>query len=100
MVLLYDDDVLTNMVLMGRRRMQKKAFLQINYMCSKKEGSGAGSRMMAELKHYANRLRINAIIVSSVPKSIKFYQAMKFVKCDFHKLLGNTFKYIVRDPLN
>jgi CRISPR/Cas system-associated endonuclease/helicase Cas3 len=100
MILLYDDDVLTNMVLMVRRRMQKKAFLQINYMCSKKEGGGSGTRMMAEIKHYANRMRVNAIIVNSVPKAIKFYESMRFTKCDFHKLLGNTFKYIVRDPLN
>jgi hypothetical protein len=69
-------------------------------MCAKTEQGGSGSRMMAEVKHYANRYRYSAVIVSSVLKSVKFYEAMKFRKCDFQKLLGDTYKYIVRDPLN
>jgi hypothetical protein len=100
MVLLYDDNVLSCMALMGRRRMKSNDFLQINYMTANKEHRNAGSRLMAEIKHYANRFRYSNIIVSSVDTAVGFYKAMKFVKCDFKKLLGDTYKFIVRDPLN
>jgi hypothetical protein len=55
MILLYDKDVLTSMALIGRRRMKSKDLLQINHFCVKKEKEGSGSRLMAEIKHYANR---------------------------------------------
>jgi hypothetical protein len=100
MVLLYDDDVLTCMALMGRRRMKSNDFLQLNYMSAKSETKGAGSRLMAEIKHYANRFRYSSIIVSSVETAVEFYKAMKFVKCNFMNLLGDTYKFIVKDPLN
>jgi hypothetical protein len=100
LVLLYDDDVLTNMALIQRRRMKNKHFLQLNYMCARKEKNHSGSRMIAEIKHYAGRQRYSSIIVSSILKSVEFYENMRFRKCDFSKLLGDTFKYIVKDPQN
>jgi hypothetical protein len=69
-------------------------------MCVKKKNDGAGSRMLAEIRHHASRNRYSYIVGSSVPGSIKYWEKSKFVRCNFSKLFGDTYCYIDHHPDN
>jgi hypothetical protein len=88
------------MSLIGSKKMTDKSILQLNWMVAKVENGGSGSRMLAEVRHYANRNRFTNIIASAVPTAVGYYKKSKFVPCDFSKLFGDTYKYIAHHPDN
>jgi hypothetical protein len=65
-------------------------------MVARYEKGGSGSRLIAEIKHYGNRLRYTSILVDSLTHVVPFYFLQKFRKCDFQKYLGNTYCYFIK----
>jgi hypothetical protein len=54
--------------------MKDLSFIQLNHLAASKENDGAGSRLIAEIKHYGNRYRFTSILVNSVDTTVRFYK--------------------------